>query len=63
MKIILLIIIAICARGWFLQRISTMSLLWYMQEKNCPLPSENELEKSSRAVVQHMVKDFFGNVR
>lgn len=63
MKIVLLIVIGICACGWFLQRISTISLLWYMQEKNCPLPTRSEVEKSSKAVLQHMVNDFFGNVR
>lgn len=53
-------LLTVCIVGWFMQRISTMTLLWYLQEKNCPFPTGEELKKGSRFVVEHMLKDFFG---
>lgn len=60
---ILGLLAAICAAGWLLQRISTMSLLWYLQEKNCPFPSSEEMKKGSRYVAEHMFRDVFGGKR
>lgn len=49
---------AICAIGWFAQYISTAALLWYIQEKGCPLPSDEDMKAGTKFVTEHMVKDF-----
>lgn len=46
--------------GWFVSKIGTLSLLWYLQEKNCPLPNDEEMKTGCRFAVEHMIKDFFG---
>lgn len=46
--------------GWLNQRIANMILLWYLQEKNCPLPSDEEMKRGQEWVVSHIVKDLLG---
>lgn len=38
-------------------------LLWYLQEKNCPFPTQEESRKGSQFVVERIIKDFFGGKR
>ena len=54
---ILIIITIICAFGWLVQRISNMILLRYLQEKNYPLPSNEDMERGQKWVVKHMLND------
>ncbi|SCI95044.1 Uncharacterised protein [uncultured Butyricicoccus sp.] len=60
---VLLILTGVCAIGWFAQYVSTASLLWYLQEKNCPFPTQEESRKGSQFVVERIIKDFFGGKR
>ena len=54
---------AICAAGWLSSRIDTMTLLWYLQEKNVPFPSNEDLKRGSKFVVEHMLRDLLGGER
>ena len=54
---------AICAAGWLFSRISTMTLIWYLQEKNVPFPSNEDLKRGSKFVVEHMFRDLLGGER
>lgn len=54
---------AICALGWFAQYISTAALLWYIQEKGCPFPSDKDMKTGTKFVAEHMAKDFFRGKR
>lgn len=56
--IVLSCLVIVCAAGWLLNRLSAATLLWYLQEKNCPFPSDEEMRKGSRFVLEHMIKDF-----
>lgn len=56
--IVLSLLVIVCAAGWLLDRLSTATLLWYLQEKNCPFPSNEEMRSGSRFVLEHMIKDF-----
>ena len=55
--IALIALLLICVFGWAVQRISNMILLWYLQEKNCPLPSDEEMERGQKWVVNHIIND------
>ena len=55
------VVAVICAAGWLVNRVNTMALLWYLQEKNYPFPTNEDLKKGSKYVVEHMVKDLFGS--
>lgn len=48
----------ICAVGWLSRYISTAALLWYIQEKEIPLPSDSEMKAGTRFATEHMIKDF-----
>lgn len=58
--IIVSILLIVCAFGWLLQKINTMTLLWYLQEKNIPFPNSEELKRGSAYVVKHMLSDLSG---
>lgn len=57
--IVLAVVAGICAIGWLTRYISTATLLWYLQEKGIPLPSEKEMKAGTEWVVSHMVRDLF----
>ena len=64
--IILGILCMVCAGGWLVQYISAASLLYHMEEKNCPFPTEEEMKEGNHFVVRHMIQDFrnfFGGKR
>ena len=58
--ILLGVIAAVCAAGWLVSRISIMTLLWYMQEKGCPLPTDKDLKAGSKFIAEHILKDLLG---
>ncbi len=60
---VLLCILAVCAVGWLTQYISTAALMWYIQEKNVPLPSDEEMKEGTRYVTKHLVNDLFRGKR
>lgn len=53
----------VCAVEWLLSRISIMTLLWYLQEKNYPLPTGEELKEGTQYAVKHIITDLFGAKR
>ena len=57
------VIALICAAGWFVQYLGAATLIWFLQEKGYPLPSDEEMKRGSRWVVAHLLNDLFGNVR
>lgn len=57
------VIMVRCAVGWLSRYISNAALLWYIQEKKVPLPSDEEMKEGTRFVVEHMVSDFFPGKR
>ena len=59
--IILVILLILCVRGWFSNYVSATTLLWYLQEKNCPFPTEDEVKRGSQFVMKHILSDLFGN--
>lgn len=48
----------ICAVGWLIRYINAATLIWYIQEKEIPLPSDSEMKAGTRFVIEHMFKDF-----
>lgn len=59
--VVLSILFVICAAGWFFRYITATTLLWYLQEKNYPFPTDEEVKKGNRFVVEHFFKDLFGS--
>lgn len=57
---ILGIIAAFCGIGWIKQYISNAVLLWYLQEKDCPFPTQEELKRGSQWVTTHILRDLIG---
>lgn len=57
--IVLAVVAGICALGWLTRYISTAVLLWYLQEKNIPFPSEEDMRSGAKWVVSHVVRDLF----
>lgn len=51
------IVAAVSSIGWFTQRVSTATLLWYLEQKKIPFPSDEEMRRGSEWVTSHMVKD------
>lgn len=51
MYIVQLVIILICAAGWFFNKLAVKILLCFMKEKNYTLPTDAELKACSHKVV------------
>lgn len=60
LTVILSLVIALCAFKWFIWRIHVMALMGYIQKKDIPLPTEEELEEEIRWVGRHMINDLLG---
>lgn len=56
---ILIIAVAVCAIGWGVNRVNALMLLWYLDKKRVPYPSEKEMDEGTRWVVSHMIEDLF----
>lgn len=52
---VLLIATIVCAVGWFCARLSTMTLLQFMNEKGYTFPTDAELKMCSRKVAEQML--------
>ena len=60
MAIAILAAIALyCAFRWLTQYICTTAILWYMEKKNVPFPSERELREGMQWVIQRILCDLF----
>ena len=57
------VLLIVCAFGWLIQRINTMILLWYLQEKDVPFPNDEDMRRGSTYVVRHMLSDLLGSKR
>ena len=57
MTLFFLVVSVVSLIGWLMQYISTLTLVWYLTEKDFPLPSDADLKKGSRYVVSHLLKD------
>lgn len=47
----------ICAIGWLRNRVSVLTLAWYLNERNVPPPTEEDLSKGARWVAAHLIED------
>ena len=56
---IFVITTVICGCGWLSSHISVLSLLWYLQEKNVPFPSGEEMKTGTNWAASHFFKDLF----
>lgn len=61
--VILLAVSIIFGLGWLKTYISSAVLMRYLQEKNIPMPNEEEIKRASQWVVSHMIKDVTGGSR
>lgn len=57
------VLLIVCAHGWLIQKINTMTLLWYLQEKDVPFPNDEDMRRGSTYVVRHMLSDLLGAKR
>ncbi len=48
---------AVCAIGWLTSKVSVYALLWYMEQKNVPAPSDEELERGTKWAVANLTRD------
>lgn len=56
LTIFLIALVIFCAINWFARYIGTAALLWYIQEKGLPLPSDEDLKQGTAFVTEHMFK-------
>ena len=56
--IVLLAALIWSLRNWLARYISCAALLWYIQEKGLPLPSDEDMKTGTRWAVEHILKDF-----
>lgn len=54
------ILALVCAVGWLTRYVSGAALLWYIDKKGIPLPSDAEMAEGCKWAVQNMIKDLFG---
>lgn len=48
---------AVCAVGWLSNKISVLSLAWYLVEKNISLPTKEDIHRCTHSVITHMIQD------
>ena len=51
---------AVCAMGWLVEHVSLLSMLWYLEDKKIPFPSEEEMKRGSKWAVRHLLSEVFG---
>lgn len=47
----------LCAGGWFIRFVSCAALLWYLNEKGIPAPSEEEMKRGCSWALSHILSD------
>ena len=52
MELVLFATTLTCAAGWFFAKITVKTLLCFMDEKGCTLPTKQELKACSRKAVE-----------
>lgn len=60
MAAILLAVAAVCAIGWLSEHVSLLAVLWYLEEKKIPFPSEEEMKRGCKWATRHLVSDLTG---
>lgn len=48
-----------CAIGWVSRYVTTLAIIYYMQEKGYSIPNNEDMEDCTRAVTKNLVKDLF----
>lgn len=56
---ILVVLLILFVVSWWRYKILAMTLLWYLQEMDCPCPTEEQVKKGTEFVIRHMKKDLF----
>ncbi|WP_418705308.1 hypothetical protein [Anaerotignum faecicola] len=56
MALIFIVTTIICAVGWVSTRISLITVLWYMSEKEYPFPSGEDMKKGTEYAVKHFFR-------
>ena len=59
----LAVVAAYLGKRWFDYYVFSCTLLWYLQEKEVPFPSEEEKKRGAQWVGKHITQDVFGNKR
>ncbi len=55
-SIILAMAVIVCAIGWLKNRISVLTLLYYLTKKGYTMPNDNEMAECSQWVIKKMLK-------
>ncbi len=63
LALVFLITTIICACGWILNKVGQAALLWYLDEKGYPYPSDEEMRKGTRWAAEHFIQDAFRGKR
>lgn len=54
MSLVLVILLIICFFEWILTRISLIAIIWYLNEKNLPFPSDKEIKEGSKYAIKNL---------
>lgn len=60
MVILLVVAAGVCAVGWLRACLSLYAVLWYLNQKNVPYPSDEEMDRGTKWAAEHMVRDLLG---
>lgn len=55
--LLLFIVTIVCTIGWMSNKISALSLAWYLAEKNVPPPTKEDIHRCTHLVIAHMIQD------
>lgn len=50
---------AVCAVGWLTAKVSVLALLLYLEQKNVPAPSDEEMERGTKWAAANLARDLF----
>ena len=45
------------AVGWLTAKVSLYAILWYLEQKNVPAPSDEEMERGTRWAAANLARD------
>lgn len=54
---ILVVLLLICAIGWFSRYISCAALLWYLQKNGYAFPTEKDMKAGCEWAAKHFISD------
>lgn len=57
---VLVAALLVCALGWLVDHVSLLVVLWYIEEKKIPFPSEEEMKRGCKWATRHLVSDLTG---